>query len=135
MARRAAVKTTVEPAVETNEAPVETTVETTVEAPVETTVETTVETPIIPSNPDVEFSLLSSLEDFAKAMEVTAAPVKTNKLGIGKFIQDLMIKDPTRSNKDLLKAALEQFPTAQTSSACIAWYRSDLRKKGLIPTK
>lgn len=118
MARRTG-KPAVETPVETNEAPVE----------------TTVETPVVPSNTDLEFSLLSSLEDFAKAMEVKAAPAKTNKLGIGKFIQELMIKDQTLGNKDLLKAALEQFPTAQTSSACIAWYRSDLRKKGLIPTK
>ena len=127
MARRTSVKTTVEAPVETNEAPVETTVETTVETPVEA--------PVVPSNTDIEFSLLSSLEDFTRALEAKAAPAKTNKLGIGKFIQELMINDPTLGNKELLKAALERFPTAQTSSACIAWYRSDLRKKGLIPTK
>lgn len=120
MARRAAVKPTVKPAVETNEAPVETTAETTVETPVEQ---------------ELEFTLLNSLEDFAKAVNNKTAPAKTSKLGIGKFIQELMVKDPTLGNKDLLKAALEQFPTAQTSSACIAWYRSDLRKKGLLPTK
>ena len=128
MARRTAVKTTVEPAVETNEAPVETTVETTVETPVEAPVEAPVEQ-------ELEFTLLNSLEDFTRALEAKTAPAKTNKLGIGKFIQELMINDPTLGNKELLKAALERFPTAQTSSACIAWYRSDLRKKGLIPTK
>lgn len=128
MARRAAVKPAVKPAVETNEAPVETTVETPAETPAETMVETPVEQ-------ELEFTLLNGLEDFAKAVNNKTAPAKTSKLGIGKFIQELMIKDPTLGNKDLLKAALEQFPTAQTSSACIAWYRSDLRKKGLIPNK
>ena len=37
------------------------------------------------------------------------------------------------SNTDVLEAVKKQFPAAKTTMACIAWYKSDLRKKKLIP--
>ena len=48
--------------------------------------------------------------------------------GIGKFVKNL-IQTTKLSNTQILEKVKEQFPDAQTSMACIAWYQTDLRKK------
>lgn len=58
--------------------------------------------------------------------------VKTKKVGIGSTIIEMILAQPELSNKDILDKVLEKFKEAKTSYACIAWYKSDLRKKGLI---
>jgi hypothetical protein len=58
--------------------------------------------------------------------------VKTKKVGIGSTIIEMILAHPELSNKDILDKVLEKFKEAKTSYACIAWYKSDLRKKGLI---
>jgi hypothetical protein len=52
-------------------------------------------------------------------------------MSIGKFAKNL-IQTTSLSNTEILAKVQEAFPTAKTSMACIAWYKSDLRKKGLI---
>lgn len=64
---------------------------------------------------------------------VEAAKVeKVKKVGIGSTIIDLILTNPELSNKDILDKVLGQFKEAQTSMACIAWYKSKLRKEGRI---
>jgi hypothetical protein len=58
--------------------------------------------------------------------------VKVKKVGIGSTIIEMILAQPELSNKDILDKVLEKFKEAKTSYACIAWYKSDLRKKGLI---
>jgi hypothetical protein len=58
--------------------------------------------------------------------------VKTPKVGIGSTIIEMILAQPELSNKEILDKVLEKFKEAKTSYACIAWYKSDLRKKGLI---
>ena len=58
--------------------------------------------------------------------------VKAKKVGIGSTIIEMILAQPELSNKDILDKVLEKFKDAKTSYACIAWYKSDLRKKGLI---
>jgi hypothetical protein len=48
--------------------------------------------------------------------------------GIGKFVKNLIVTTKL-SNTEILAKVKEQFPEAQTSMACIAWYQTDLRKK------
>jgi len=48
--------------------------------------------------------------------------------GIGKFVKNL-IQTTKLTNTQILAKVKEQFPEAQTSMACIAWYQTDLRKK------
>jgi len=48
--------------------------------------------------------------------------------GIGKFVKNL-ITTTKFTNTQILDRVREQFPDAQTSMACIAWYQTDLRKK------
>ena len=48
--------------------------------------------------------------------------------GIGKFVKNL-ITTTKLTNTQILEKVKEQFPEAQTSMACIAWYQTDLRKK------
>ena len=48
--------------------------------------------------------------------------------GIGKFVKNL-ITTTKLTNTQILEKVKEQFPKAQTSMACIAWYQTDLRKK------
>jgi len=52
-------------------------------------------------------------------------------LGIGQFVRQMMLKS-TKNNTEILELVHKHFPEAKTTPACIAWYKSDLRKKGLI---
>ena len=52
-------------------------------------------------------------------------------MSIGKFASNLILTTQL-SNTEILEAVKKQFPSAKTTMACIAWYKSDLRKKGLI---
>ena len=66
-----------------------------------------------------------SLKDNLK-MEFQMAKYKVQ--GIGKFVKNL-ITTTKLTNTQILEKVKEQFPEAQTSMACIAWYQTDLRKK------
>ena len=52
-------------------------------------------------------------------------------MSIGKFASNLILTT-SKSNTEILEAVRKQFPEAKTTMACIAWYKSDLRKKGKI---
>ena len=69
-----------------------------------------------------------------KAEEVKAEEVKVEvkRVGIGSTIVEMILANPEKANKDILAEILAKFGNAKTTYACIAWYRSDLRKKGLI---
>lgn len=68
-----------------------------------------------------------------KVEEVKVEEVKVEKkVGIGSTIVEMILKHPEMTNTEILKKVLEKFENAKTSYACIAWYKSDLRKKGLI---
>lgn len=58
--------------------------------------------------------------------------VKVKKVGIGSTIIDLILKNPEMTNQQILDKVKAQFEAAQTSYACIAWYKSKLRKEGKI---
>jgi hypothetical protein len=53
-------------------------------------------------------------------------------MSIGKFAVGLILSNPELSNEEILKKVQLEFPAAKTSMACIAWYKSDLRKKGKL---
>ena len=40
-----------------------------------------------------------------------------------------------KTNQEILEAIQKQFPAAKTTPACVAWYKSDMRKHGLIEKK
>lgn len=71
-----------------------------------------------------------------KAEEVKAeevkAEVKTPKVGIGSTIVEMILKNPEMTNEQILAEVKAKFEKAQTSYACIAWYKSKLRKEGKI---
>ena len=50
---------------------------------------------------------------------------------IGAFAKNLILTT-SLSNTEILKKVQEQFPAGKTSMACIAWYKSDLRKRGTL---
>lgn len=56
-------------------------------------------------------------------------------VSIGKFVQQLVLDNADLSNVDILAKVKEQYPQAKTTMACIAWYKSDMRKKGLIKAR
>jgi hypothetical protein len=58
--------------------------------------------------------------------------VKTPKVGIGSTVINLILENPEMSNVQILEKVKAQFASAQTSYACIAWYKSKLRKEGKI---
>lgn len=63
---------------------------------------------------------------------VVEAKVETKRVGIGSTIVEMILADPGKANKDILAEILAKFKNAKTTYACIAWYKSDLRKKGQI---
>ena len=56
-------------------------------------------------------------------------------MSIGKFAQSLILTNPELTNTQILEKVLEVYPTAKTSMACIAWYKSDMRKKGQLASR
>jgi hypothetical protein len=62
--------------------------------------------------------------------------IKVKKVGIGSRIIEMLLAHPEMTNKEILDKILaldlSKNKTRPTSYACIAWYKSDLRKKGLI---
>lgn len=68
----------------------------------------------------------------AEPEEQSALPVApVMVLGIGQFVRQMLLKS-TKTNAEILALTLQVFPDAKTTPACIAWYKSDLRKKGLL---
>lgn len=59
-------------------------------------------------------------------------PEQKVTFGIGQFVRHLL-KNTNKSNKDVLELVLTTFPGSKTTPACIAWYKTDMRKKGLLP--
>jgi hypothetical protein len=60
--------------------------------------------------------------------EVQEKPVGRKRLGIGKFVLAQMEAFPHWTNAQLLSAVAEEFPEAETTKACIAWYRTKYRQ-------
>ena len=71
-----------------------------------------------------------------KQNTVVATPVveevKAPKVGIGSTIITLILENPELTNNEILAKVKAQFESAQTSYACIAWYKSKLRREGKI---
>jgi hypothetical protein len=63
--------------------------------------------------------------------EVQEEPAKPQVLGIGQFVRHLL-RHSTKSNAEILELVLKTFEGSKTTPACIAWYKTDLRKKGLL---
>lgn len=53
-------------------------------------------------------------------------------MSIGKFVRETILANPEVSTEDILTAVVAQYPNAKTTASCIAWYKSDMRKKGLL---
>lgn len=83
----------------------------------------------ISEDADTEFEV-ENTETEAPSAELEA-PIVKRQMGIGDFVRMLLTKS-TKSNAEILDVTLKAFPEARTTPACIAWYKSDLRKKGLL---
>lgn len=53
-------------------------------------------------------------------------------MSIGNFVRNTVLQNPDLKNEEILAQVLETYPEAKTTMGCIAWYKSDMRKKGLI---
>jgi hypothetical protein len=54
-------------------------------------------------------------------------------MGIGQFVRHVLVQNQSKSNTEVLALVHKVFPEAKTTMACIAWYKTDLRKKGVLP--
>lgn len=57
--------------------------------------------------------------------------------GIGNLIRAALVeegdvKDVKAQTKRILQAVFEVYPEANTTEKCVAWYRSELRQRGLL---
>jgi len=71
------------------------------------------------------------VEGAETGVEQDAKPEIKVAMGIGQFCRHMMLNS-SKSNTDILNLVLKIYPDAKTTMACIAWYKSDLRKKGLL---
>jgi hypothetical protein len=54
------------------------------------------------------------------------------RVSIGQTAISIILAQPELTNQQVLEKVKELFPSAQTTMACIAWYKSKLRKEGKI---
>ena len=54
------------------------------------------------------------------------------RVSIGQTAISIILTQPELTNQQVLEKVKELFPSAQTTMACIAWYKSKLRKEGKI---
>lgn len=54
-------------------------------------------------------------------------------MNIGNFCRAQILLG--KKNAEILELVQIQFPAAKTTAACVAWYKSDMRKKGLLEKK
>lgn len=54
------------------------------------------------------------------------------RVSIGSTAIKLILENPEWANQKVLEEVKKLFPSAQTTMACIAWYKSKLRKEGKI---
>ena len=54
-------------------------------------------------------------------------------MNIGNFCRAQILLG--KKNAEILELVGKQFPEAKTTPACVAWYKSDMRKKGMIERK
>lgn len=54
------------------------------------------------------------------------------RVSIGSTAIKLILGNPNWANQQVLEEVKRLFPSAQTTMACIAWYKSKLRKEGKI---
>ena len=66
-----------------------------------------------------------------KVEEVKVEEVKV-RVTVGATAIAIILTQPELTNQQVLEKVKETFPAAQTSMACIAWYKSKLRKEGKI---
>lgn len=53
---------------------------------------------------------------------------------IGQYAQRLMVEHPELKNHEILTMVKDQFKDGNTQMASIAWYKSDLKRKGVQAT-
>jgi hypothetical protein len=78
-----------------------------------------------------EQSALPEVQQQEPAVPEVVKQPETHKFGIGEFARYLILKTD-KNNAEILATVQKVFPNAQTTPACIAWYKTDLRKKGLL---
>ena len=54
------------------------------------------------------------------------------RVSIGQTAISIILTQPELTNQQVLDEVKKRFPSAQTTMACIAWYKSKLRKEGKI---
>jgi hypothetical protein len=79
---------------------------------------------------DLDKALRSEFERLAKPDEGGEIQPKLVK-GIGQFVRELLLKS-TKTNAEILALVHKYYEGSSTTMGCIAWYKSDLRKKGLL---
>ena len=67
----------------------------------------------------------------AQVEQAQVEQVKT-RVSIGSTAIQLILTNPAWTNQQVLDEVKNLFPSAQTTMACIAWYKSKLRKEGKI---
>ena len=78
----------------------------------------------------IEAEVLPIQAEVQAQAEVIVAEVKKAR-GIGKFIVEKILTT-NLSNTEILAKVIKEFDGAKTTMACIAWYKTKMRKEGKI---
>jgi len=79
-----------------------------------------------PAEPDATGEVQST-----EPQEQSTETEPAKAIGIGQFVRHLLLHS-TKTNSEILELVLKTFEGSKTTPACIAWYKTDLRKKGLL---
>lgn len=71
---------------------------------------------------------LNEIESIIKELKKAKQVVKN--IGVGELINNLLIEG--HSNIEILKVVEVKYGNTKTTYACVAWYRNNLKKKGII---
>lgn len=85
----------------------------------------------IPTEMDVD-QPITKIKDEVVEVKVVEVTGPNARPGIGKFIVDKIMNQPELTNQQILDEVKAKFESAKTTMACVAWYKTKLRKEGKI---
>lgn len=80
---------------------------------------------------DIAKSDSETVEEVSNMTGIPVEQLKPKSRGIGKFIIEKILTT-NLTNKEILDEVIKNFDGAKTTMACIAWYKTKMRKEGKI---
>lgn len=81
--------------------------------------------------PDLSVEALNIIiQECLKLKKAKSSTKQAINQGVGAFVKNLILEG--HANKDILKMVHEHYGNENTTYQCVAWYRNDMKNKGII---